>query len=56
MTSLREKVDKSINTVMYQPTPKEYVFIIGGMVFKGRSEEEAWNNFVKWLMRGGGTE
>ena len=43
MTSLREEVEKSINTVMYQPTPKEYVFIIGGMIFKGRTEEEAWN-------------
>ena len=56
MTSLREEVDKSINTVMYQPTPKEYVFIIGGMIFKGKSEEEAWNNFVQWLMRGGDAE
>ena len=52
----REEIEELINIVVNQPSPKEYFFIWGGMIFKGKSEQEAWNNFVEWATKGGDTE
>ena len=53
MVITKEKILEAIRKVEEQEPPKEYYFRFAGIIGKGKSMDEAWNNWIEQFMKGG---
>ena len=53
MIITKDTIVEAIRKVEEQEPPKEYYFRFAGIIGKGKSMDEAWNNWIEQFMKGG---